>query len=324
MSTLETLRARAEVIRTIRAFFDARGYLAAETPQLARTPIPEAHIELFATRLIHPTTVPNAPEKDELYLLPSPEYYLKQLLANGSGSLYEITHSFRNAESRGPHHNPEFTMLEYYTVEADSHDSLEITQALLEALGERGRPLILSMQEAWARWTGIDLAATLEGDDRENRDVLAREVERRALTAVVRPDESWEDIFQRVFLSCVEPEIPRDRPVFVTQYPARIPTLARRLPGTPWSDRWELYLSGLEVANCFGEERDPERIKTFMDAQAREKERTRLVTHPGDPCFLQPPATLPRCSGVALGVDRLVMHLLGADAIQRVISFPLF
>lgn len=319
---MEHLRARAAIIRTIRRFFDDRDYLAAETPQLAWTPIPEAHIELFAAPLVEPAGS-DAPPRN-LFLLPSPEYYLKQLLARGAGSLYEITHSFRNAESRGPWHNPEFTMLEYYTVEADGHDSLEITVDLLRALGEHTPAVTITMQEAWLRWTGIDLERTMTGTEQENRQRLAKEIEKRNLSARIGPDETWEDLFQRIFLSHVEPEVPRDRPVFLTHYPAAIPTLARTIPGTPWSDRWELYLSGMEIANCFGEETDPARIRAFMAAQAEAKEKTCVTTHPRDGQFLQPPWVLPRCSGVALGVDRLVMHLLGEDSIQRVIPFPLF
>ena len=319
---IETLRARTTIIRHIRAFFDRRGYLAAETPQLTATPIPEAHIELFATEMIDPGATGHADAP--LFLLPSPEYYLKQLLAAGSGSLYEITHSFRNAESRGPQHNPEFTMLEYYTVDADGADSLAITAELLRELGETRPALIISMQEAWRRWTGIDLETTLQGTPEENRAALVEQISARRLTIRIEPEETWEDLFQRVFLSHVEPEIPQDRPVYITDYPAAIPTLARRIPGTPWADRWELYLSGMEVANCFGEETDPDRISAFMAAQAEVKARTRVVTHPRDARFLQPPGVLPRCSGVALGVDRLVMHLLKEDTIQRVISFPLF
>jgi hypothetical protein len=103
----EMLRRRAAIVAAIRHFFDERDYLAVETPQLCATPIPEAHIELFATG-------------NGLFLLPSPEYHLKRLLAAGAGDLYEITHSFRNGEEIGPHHRREFTMLEYYTVGADS------------------------------------------------------------------------------------------------------------------------------------------------------------------------------------------------------------
>jgi elongation factor P--beta-lysine ligase len=191
----EMLRRRAAIVAAIRHFFDERDYLAVETPQLCATPIPEAHIELFATG-------------NGLFLLPSPEYHLKRLLAAGAGDLYEITHSFRNGEEIGPHHRREFTMLEYYTVGADSARSLEITRELLAvvasaAAGVRGggarsnetgggtqppgrteadtatgsgaRPpdagdspapadLVISMAEAWKRHTGIDLEATIGAD----------------------------------------------------------------------------------------------------------------------------------------------------------------
>lgn len=324
------LHKRARIVRTIRAFFDGRGYLAAETPQLATKPIPEAHLELFSTTLLSQNQEPVHGESESLlFLLPSPEYYLKQLLAAGTGSLYEITHSFRNAEVRSPHHNPEFTMLEYYTVDADADDSLALTVELLEELPEgttrsSPTPLVIPMQEAWKRWTGMDLASTLAGTEAQNRAALVQEIEKSDLLTRANPQETWEDLFQRVFLTHVEPQLPNDRPVFITRYPAAIPTLARTIPGTPWADRWELYLSGLEVANCFGEETDPARIRKFMERQAAEKRKTGHREHCWNSDFLQPPATLPRCSGVAMGVDRLVMHILGKESVNRVISFPDF
>jgi elongation factor P--(R)-beta-lysine ligase len=321
---IESFRKRAEIVRSIRRFFDERGYLAAETPLLAATPIPEAHLELFRTELLEPDSSAGTMPRREYFLLPSPEYYLKQLLAAGVGNLYEITRSFRNAESRGDLHNPEFTMLEYYTVDADSDRSLVLTMELLRVLGEEATPLVMTMQEAWDRWAGIDLAATMSGVERDNRHALAREIEERRLSLRVDETESWEDLFQRVFLTHVEPRLPRDQPVFLTHYPAAIPTLARRVPDTPWADRWELYLAGVEVANCFGEETDPKRILSFMQEQDRQRRRHRETQHPWDEKYLQPSHVLPRCSGVALGVDRLVMYLLRRETIHRVISFSVF
>ncbi|MFW5643000.1 MAG: amino acid--tRNA ligase-related protein [Alkalispirochaeta sp.] len=305
MTTIETLRHRAQIVSEIRRFFDDHGYLAVETPHLAERPIPEAHIELFETEFLPPEYRNEHPRP--LYLLPSPEYYLKQLLASGSGSLYEITHSFRNAESIGPHHNPEFTMLEYYTVDADGDDSLEITRELLLALGITAKPLVITVAEAFDRYAGVDLEAILVRDDVVGDGAAERE-----------------ERFHHDFLTFVEPELPTDRPVFLTRYPSIVPTLARDIPGTPWADRWELYLGGLETANCFGEETSPERIRSFFAGQRALKESTARVVHPADADYLAGESLLPRCSGVALGVDRLVMHLLGEERIERVISFPLF
>jgi elongation factor P--(R)-beta-lysine ligase len=319
----DALRRRAGIIAAIRHFFDRRDYLAVETPQLSATPIPEAHIELFTTG-------------EGLYLLPSPEFHLKRLLAAGAGDLYEITHSFRNGEEIGPYHRREFTMLEYYTVGADAARSLEITRELLAAVasaaaGVRGagaRPgpepadTVISMAEAWRRHTGIDLERTIGADGvTGDAAALAAEAARAGLTTDRHDGEEWEDLFQRIFLTFVEPELPRDRPVYLTHYPAAVPTLARRIPGTPWADRWELYLGGMEVANCFGEETDPAVIAAFLRDQAGQKRVVGHREHPWDASFLQDPP-LPACSGVALGVDRLVMHLLDAANIADVLAIP--
>jgi lysyl-tRNA synthetase class 2 len=310
---IETLRRRAEIVAGIRRFFDDRNYLAVETPQLAPRPIPEAHIELFQTEYLPPEYRGSAPLP--LFLLPSPEYYLKQLLAAGSGNLYEITHSFRNAESVGPQHSPEFTMLEYYTVDVDADHSLELTIDLLSELGVTGAPLVMTVAHACERYAGVDLVAMLGGDAGQGASAGAGQ----GASAV-----GMEDRFQHLFLTRVEPELPTDRPVFLTQYPVVVPTLARRIPGTPWADRWELYLGGMEVANCFGEETAPEQIHAFFAQQEAHKRSHSRIPHPVDAEFPGPGSCLPRCSGVALGVDRLVMHLLGVTEIERVMSFPLF
>ena len=323
MTRIERLKERARIVRTIRAFFDARGYLAVETPALCATPIPEAHIDLFRTRLRtaggrRAEEVPN----ERLYLLPSPEYYLKRLLAEGAGSLYEIAHSFRNGESDGPHHASEFTMLEYYTVDADGAVSLGLTRDLLAEAGVHEAPVTVSMAEAWIEWCGIDLSISAGGaTERERRDALVEGIAERALPMSVSRDETWEDLFQRVFLTYIEPNLPRDKALFLTDYPSAIPTLARSIPGTPWSDRWELYLGGIEVANCFGEETDPQRIAAFFDHQRAEKRRNGHDVHPVDSTFLRGAHRLPPSSGVAMGVDRLVMHATGAATIAEAMTF---
>ena len=305
MTHMEALRRRSEIVNRIRNFFIELRYVEVDTPILAAHPIPEAHLELFETAYLPPEYRGGDPVP--LFLLPSPEYYLKQLLASGCGSLFEITHTFRNSESIGPQHSPEFTMLEYYTVDADGDDSLGITTDLLRALGVTAEPLILTMEDAFARYAGVDLAALLAGTPTEPAGLKQKEEE-----------------FQKVFLTDVEPALPTDRPVFVTRYPAVVPTLARAIPGTPWADRWELYLGGMEVANCYGEETDPGRIEAFFRQQQAAKRENCRVQHPVEGAFLEGGAPLPRCSGAALGVDRLVMYLLGVTDIERVLSFTLF
>jgi lysyl-tRNA synthetase class 2 len=313
MDRIQFLARRAEVVAAIRRFFDERKYLSVETPLLAARPIPESHIELFATRYVSPA----GDRTRDLFLLPSPEYYLKQLLAAGSGSIYEIARAFRNRDFSGGAHTPEFTMLEYYTVDADADDSLEITRDFLDALGVRGLPLVVTIEEAWRRWAGFPLHPYLD-----DADALGAKALETGAMSDAPEDESWEDVFHRILVTAIEPALPTDRPVFLTRYPASIPTLARSIPGTPWSDRWELYLGGFELANCYGEETDPERIRAFFTDQARRIEERDGTPPPVDETFAD--AALPRCSGVALGVDRLVAAILGESDIERVISFSVF
>jgi len=325
MIDLECLRRRASIVNAIRRFFDSRGYLSVETPILARTPIPESHIQLLRTRIRDHQGKAVA----DLALLPSPEYYLKRLLAAGSGSLYEITRSFRNGEPPSGIHSAEFTMLEYYTVDADGDDSIPITLELLKTLGIDREPLVLTMDEAWRRWAGFALEDVVPPDSGNQATVravtaaLTRRARESGTIGAVHPEETggedWPDLFYRIFVNAVEPELPRDRPVIITRYPDAIPTLARRIPGTVWADRWELYLGGMEIANCYGEETHRERLRSFFTA-----ERDRIAKHDGaapeiDRSF--PDLHLPRCSGVALGVDRLVAAIIGDATIDRVISF---
>lgn len=289
------LRTRSRIVRAIRTFFDDRGYLAAETPLLCAHPIPEAHIQRMTTRYDPPDYADAAPI--ELALLPSPEYWLKRLIAAGAGSVYEIARSFRNVESISSGHRPEFTMLEYYTLDADAARSLELTQQLLAALGWTGSTRICSVAELWREHVGGDLADMLRSG---------------AVDA---------DAFQLQFVNRIEPELAAHDAVFVCDYPVAIPTLARARPHTPWAERWELYLGGLEVANCYTEETDPVRIAAFFAAEQAALPSARRL--PVEPDYLTDPP-LPPCSGVALGVDRLVMALTGAQDIREVISYSFF
>jgi lysyl-tRNA synthetase class 2 len=322
------IRRRGAVLSAIRSHLGGAGYLEVETPRLARAPIPESHIELFRTTFRSP-----AGTREELFLLPSPEYWLKQLLAAGSGNIFEIARCFRNVEEVSPYHRREFSMLEFYTLDTDAEGSIALTEELIRAVvaevdGDLLDPEIrstlrdstpyptMSMADAFYRFAGIELESHLS---MESLSRAAREMGMR-----VSEEEGWEDLFQRLFLTHVEPQLPTERPLFLTDYPAAIPTLARQKPGTPWADRWELYFRGQEVANCYGEETNPEEIALFMADEAARKQAHSVEPHPVDPGFLQRPGQrLPRCSGVALGVDRLIMTLADLSSLDGVIYFPI-
>jgi lysyl-tRNA synthetase class 2 len=169
------------------------------------------------------------------------------------------------------------------------------------------------MTEAFVRYAGFDLGENISLDRLMHRG--------RDLGLSFGPDTAdWEEVFNRIFLTFVEPELPKDRPVFLTDYPAGIPCLAKEIPGTPWLERWELYLGGMETANCFSEETDRRKIEAFYRGEAA------AFSAPGkhriDWNYPELLGRLPKCSGVALGVDRLLMVVSGAGSIEDVLIFP--
>ncbi len=312
---------RSKLNREVRSFFEGKGFLEVETPLLTPAPIPEAHIELFSTRFYSDTL-----GERELYLIPSPEVHMKRLISEGSGSIFQICRSFRNDEQMGRHHNPEFTMLEWYTVPGSSEENIALTEELFLHLSDQfpetanGALLPpfrrMSMAEAFGRYARIDLEAAMD---------LPR-LRRAASEAGVEPrekGEGWEDLFHRIFLTLVEPELPADRPLVLERYPAAVDALARRIPGTPWRDRWELYVKGLEVANCYGEETDPKRVDAFFRSEYARKAQSARIIPDIDTDYSALFKNFPACSGVALGMDRLAMLFSGTPTIGGVIFFPL-
>jgi len=317
--TIQTMKARSRLVSLTREFFLSRGYLETDTPALSPSLIPESCLEVFETRFVHPYQ-----QGFPLYLIPSPEVWMKRIIAETGQNVFQLCKSFRNAESSGRIHNPEFTMLEYYTVGADSHYNIGLTEELFSALapaldGEdtpaQARPPFVRMTMAEAFWelAGLDLDALHE--IQPMREALAAK-------GLIAPAEApWEDLFNVLFLSCVEPTLPGDHPLVLDEYPKEIECLARDIPGRPSKERWELYVSGMEVANCFAEMATPEAVAAYFASQS-EKKRDALVPHNVDCGYPQVFAGFPPCSGVAIGFDRLCMALLGLHTIDEVLYFP--
>ncbi len=266
----------------------------------------------------------------ELYLVPSPEVHMKKLLSWGSGSIFQIGTCFRNQEQIGHLHNPEFTMLEWYTMHADFLDSLEMMKDLLSDLSsfdEAGicsrDPVVMTVSEACWNYARFDL------EHCQDIDMLREAVESKehVETEAIR-SATWEELFHRLFLTWVEPELPADRPCFLTHYPRQIDCLAKDIPGTPWKERWEVYLSGRELANCFSEEISYDKVASYYCRSSVElpgryrdlPEPPPLVDHSFPELYRSDHGS---CSGTALGVDRLIMALTGAQDIRGVILFPL-
>ncbi|MFP4562022.1 MAG: amino acid--tRNA ligase-related protein [Spirochaetia bacterium] len=313
-SKRKAARLRSRLLRETADFFVSHGHLEVDTPLVSPHLIPESTIDVFTTRF----------RDRELYLIPSPEVWMKRLLTEGWGSIFQICRCFRNNESLGIQHNPEFTMLEWYTLGSDYRDSLGLTRELLSRLAAgfdspvlEKDPLEFTMAEAFARYAGFDLEKNIGLDSLVRR---GRELGLSFLSPSTSPGAGWEEVFNRIFLTFVEPELPTDRPVFITDYPAGIPCLAKGIPGTPWAERWELYIRGMEIANCFSEETDRENIDAFFRGEVANFPES--GKHRIDWSYPELLSRLPECSGTALGVDRLLMVLAGAGSIEEVLLFP--
>lgn len=348
MTAREFFKKRSELSASIRSYFLKNSYLEVDTPLLSPFLIPEANIEVFASQYIQPDG-----ETRELYLVPSPELWMKRLLALDTGSIFQISHCFRNFESIGAHHNPEFTMLEYYSVGSDYRKSMGITEELFlhlfnelnlaplltyqnKAINMKPPFIKLSVREAFKRYAAIDLpeclAAQSAAQNGTATESCSREPAHRQLVKIASAAESkgiaissgdtWEHIFNKIFLTLVEPSLPTDKPVFLFDYPKLLSTLAKQNGTTPYAQRWELYIGGLELANCYSEETDSSLIDSFIEKEDREKVSARIPHRPDRALSGSFKAGYPECSGVALGIDRLLMLLLDQRNISGVIFFP--
>ena len=332
--TLKQLQERARIIREVNTFFDSRNYLSLDTPLLAPDLIPENCLEVFESSWLPAVGSKQQPEKR--WLIPSPEIWMKRLIAEHRVHVYQICKCFRNTESRGNLHNPEFTMLEYYTLNAGYMESLQITEDLFSHVSANipgidnsllETPFIrITMEEAFRKWAGF----SLEEASSAGRAAMEKEGRRLGLDFVPdTPDDraAIAILYDLIFIHAVEPSLPKDKPVAILDYPAFVPCLAKNksFPGSDYAvkERWELYINGIELANCYSEETDPQEIRRFFEEEANIKERNALVRHTINrdywKYFLQNP--LPPCSGVAMGLDRLIMILSGQQCIENVIPF---
>ena len=315
MAEISFLKTRDKIIKEIRKYFSDMGYLEVETPVLSPSLIPESHLEVFSTKSINPYK-----GEKEFYLTPSPEIWMKKLLAEGSGSIFQITKSFRNSEQTGRYHNPEFTMLEWYTTGANCKEAIIITENLLDTLAAifncnllKSPCIIISIKELFLKHTGIDL------EKFKTAELLTEAIKKAGFGD--KKNYTWEEAFNYIFVSIIEPALPKEKPVIVTDYPLQIPCLAKKTEDGKWFQRWELYVNGIELANCYTEETNKKIIDDFFQEQEKLKSNS-LVNHFIDKSYTDIFSNnFPDCSGVALGIDRLVMAITGASKIEDVISF---
>jgi lysyl-tRNA synthetase class 2 len=319
---IEQLKLRAHIQHDIRAFFNSHGYLELDTPALSASLIPETCLEVFETTWYTPHG-----EKQPLFMVPSPEIYMKQVIAQHKVSVFQLSKCYRNFESSGHIHSPEFTMLEYYTMNADYRDSARITEEFFTALNVpvfmKPPFLRLTMDDAFAEYAGFRLSEA--GSAAE----LAEEARRLGITeSIGHPFDTWawDDLYELVLVHAVEPALPRDKAVLLMDYPAAVPCLAKDIPtksgSAQWKERWELYCGGIELANCYSEETDARKVKAYFDREGALKSKLAKIPHAIKQDYWKIFEDFPECSGVALGVDRLIALMCGVRSIEGVLPFP--
>jgi lysyl-tRNA synthetase class 2 len=329
------LIARNGIGAAIRAWFANSGFVEVDPAALQASPGNETHLHGFRTTLIGPDG-----RDHQAFLHASPEFAMKKLLAAGENRIFALTHVFRNRE-RTALHAPEFTMLEWYRV-GESLESLvdDCSHLLSIAASEAGAksfayreracdpfaaPERISVAEAFSRHAGIDLFESLsrEKDAERDRSIFAGQARERGLR--VAADDTWSDIFSRVFSERIEPRLGVGRPTILGDYPASEAALARLNPRDPrLAERFELYCCGVELANAFHELTDAGEQRARFAEDMAEKQRIYGETYPLDEDFLVSLAAMPDASGCALGFDRLVMLATGAKRVEDVQWTPVF
>jgi elongation factor P--(R)-beta-lysine ligase len=307
----ETLEARARILRAVRGWFETQGFLEVDTPARVRSPGQEVHLEAV-------------PAGDGQWLITSPEYHMKRLVAAGLPRIVQIAKCWRGEES-GPHHRGEFTMVEWYRAGAPLAALADDCEALLRAaavaagrdpgaLGLAAPFARTTVRELWARHAGIELG----GDE----DAGALRAKAAAGGVALGTATAWDDIFYQVFLDRIEPRLAAEGPTFVFDWPAPLAALARPKPGDPRVvERFELYAGGLELANAFGELTDAVEQRRRFEEESRIRAARGRQVYPIDEALLGALPDMPATSGIALGFDRLVMLVLGARDIADVVAF---
>jgi elongation factor P--(R)-beta-lysine ligase len=323
------LAARSAITRAIRAWFDEQGFAEVETAILQVSPGNETHLHAPRTELARADGT-----RLMRYLRTSPEFACKKLLAAGEPKIFEFARVFRDRE-RGDLHLPEFTMLEWYRADAPYDavmaDSVVVIAHAAQATGIgrfsfRGRvadpfaePELMTVAAAFERYAGIDLLATI-ADGIGDREGLAAAAGARVR---ITDDDTWSDIFSKVLVEHVEPNLGQGRLTVLFEYPVPEAALARAKPSDPRvAERFEIYACGVELANGFGELTDAREQRHRFTLAMDERQRRYGERYPLDEDFLDAVAKMPQASGVALGFDRLVMLASGALRIDQVVWTP--
>lgn len=326
------VRTRGRVESAIRTFFLSRGFDEVRTPLLVESPGMEPYLRPIEIKL----------EAGRAFLPTSPEFAMKKLLAGGMEKIFQLGPCFR-LEPVSRTHLPEFTMLEWYEAHRDYFDLMKTTEQLVEsvAIAVNGKPrfefgdLKIDVKTPWKRFTIEDLFKEFAGHDLRrhgSHDDLLETCHRLNLTqpsSGLRPEaatggDTWDDLFFKIWLNKIEPRLPQDSAVIVYRYPppqAALSVMEQDRDGTRWARRFEVFIGGLELANAFEELRDAKEQRSRFEKDMALRQSVFGDSFPPNPideeflCALE--EGIPPTSGIALGVDRLIMLAANESDIGR-------
>ncbi len=305
----QLIKLRADTYSKIRQFMAERNVLEVETPVLSHATVTDVQLHSFCSEYSNP----QAASARTLYLQTSPEYAMKRLLASGTGAIYQISRVFRN-EEQGKLHNPEFTMLEWYQPDYDHHQLMQELEMFLNLFATTHCEKT-SYAEIFSQQTGLDPHTC----DTKELTMLAQQY---GLSSSV---EERPVLLDFIFSNKITSTLGNGRPLFVYDYPACQSALAKLSDSSPKvAERFELFINGMEIANGFHELTDAEeqlaRFEQDLTLRKKEKRPDLSIDH----LFLDAlKRGLPDCAGVAVGIDRLLMAMTGAEDIREVLTFPI-
>ena len=337
-SLWERYHIREKVLTAIRRFFLDRGFHDIETPLLTGSLPPESYLDVFETTLLD-----RHRKKIRSFLPTSPEPFLKKLLVAGIGNCFCLTKSFRNTEGQSKTHNPEFTILEWYRVDADYTDIMKDCEELIlfintyllrskePSAGTQSSTKLtyqgntvhlappwerLTVVEAFRRYAGMNLLSSL------TRGALARVSRKKGYR--VRRDDLWEELFHEIFLNEIEPKLGRGKPTIIYDYPIALAALSQKKRNDPrFAERFEFYIEGLELGDAYSELTDWKEQQSRFRAEQKERDRLGKTAHPIDTDFITAlKAGMPKAGGIAVGVDRLSMLFANVTDIADTLFFP--
>jgi lysyl-tRNA synthetase class 2 len=326
----ETFKKRAKVIREIRNFFDNDGFLEVKTPILVALPGMEPNLHPFKTFVYAENG-----KKLPAYLITSPEYAMKKLLTAGFDKIYEITSAFRNSEELSQLHNTEFSILEWYTAPGDYKTIMNDVENMIFQvnLAVNNRKYIvregkkIDLSTPWSRKTVAELFDEYIGLDLflliNNKDNFSKLANKKGL--LVDNNDSWEDIFYKLFLTYIEPKLGWDKPVFVYDYPKSMAALAQiNKDDNRVAERVEFYIAGLELGNGFSELNNADEQEKRLIEEREERIKNGMTDiYDVDYSFIKALREgMPQAGGIAVGIDRIVMLLLEKEHLSDILLFP--